>query len=242
MVMNKECAFIPNSIIQMEMMSNDMPGSQFLAWLSALNLKYRLAPWVVGGYLAASGGRICWRKLSQLAQDSVMTSYCHMQQRELQKSVWQVHWLLLPTWSESVLVTRRVLCLLGLSIHPEVTDIASVVIYVLSLMCRQCPMVIWIVTLLDRYFFVRFLSVDDPPADMLENTPRVELAMTPSTMYSPLMPLSRCFLHLIYLPIYVFFSYIYVNTCSRSRTSLHVAVLFLAIPTARRSLYVIKAL
>jgi hypothetical protein len=30
-------------------------------------------------------------------------------------------------------------------------------------------------------------------------------AMTPSTMYSPLMPLSRCFLHLIYLPIYVFF-------------------------------------
>jgi hypothetical protein len=149
-----------------------------------------------------------------------MTSYCHMQQRELQKSVWQVHWLLLPTWSESVLVTHRVLCLLGLSIHPEVTDIASVVIYVLSLMCRQCPMVIWIVTLLDRYFFVRFLSVDDPPADMLENTPRVELAMTPSTMYSPLMPLSRCFLHLIYLPIYVFFSYIYVNTCSRSRTSL----------------------
>jgi hypothetical protein len=31
-----------------------------------------------------------------------------------------------------------------------------------------------------------------------------ESAMTPSTMYSPLMPLSRCFLHLIYLPIYVF--------------------------------------
>jgi hypothetical protein len=28
--------------------------------------------------------------------------------------------------------------------------------------------------------------------------------MTPSTMYSPLMPLSRCFLHIIYLPIYVF--------------------------------------
>jgi hypothetical protein len=56
-------------------------------------------------------------------------------------------------------------------------------------------MVIWIITLLDRYSFVHFLSVDDPPADMLENTPRVELAMTPSTMYSPLMPLSRCFLH-----------------------------------------------
>jgi hypothetical protein len=71
-------------------------------------------------------------------------------------------------------------------------------------MCHRCPMVIWIVTLLDRYSSVRFLSVDDPPADMLENTPRVELAMTPSTMYSPLMPLSRCFLHLIYLPIYVF--------------------------------------
>jgi hypothetical protein len=32
----------------------------------------------------------------------------------------------------------------------------------------------------------------------------VELAMTPSTMYSPLMPLSRCFLHLISLPIYFF--------------------------------------
>jgi hypothetical protein len=66
-------------------------------------------------------------------------------------------------------------------------------------------MVIWIVTLLDHYPFVRLLSVDDPPANMLENTPRVELAMTPSIMYSPLMPLSRCFLHLIYLPIYVFF-------------------------------------
>jgi hypothetical protein len=39
----------------------------------------------------------------------------------------------------------------------------------------------------------------------------------------------------------MFFS-LYVNTCSRSRTSLHVAVLFLAIPTARCSLYVIKAL
>jgi hypothetical protein len=101
-------------------------------------------------------------------------------------------------------------------------------------------MVIWIVTLLDRYLFVRSLSVNDPPASMLENTPRVELAMTPSIMYSPLMPLSRCFLHLIYLPTYVF--PLYVNTCSRSRTSLHVAVLFLAIPTARRSLYVIKAL
>ena len=49
-------------------------------------------------------------------------------------------------------------------------------------------------------------------------------AMTPSTMYSPLMPLSRCFLHIIYLPIYVFS--LYVNTCSRSRTSLHVAILF----------------
>jgi hypothetical protein len=57
---------------------------------------------------------------------------------------------------------------------------------------------------LDRYSFVRFLSIDDPPADMLENTPRVESVMTPSTMYSPLMPLSRCFLHLIYLTIYVF--------------------------------------
>jgi hypothetical protein len=73
-------------------------------------------------------------------------------------------------------------------------------------MCRRCPMVIWIVTLLDRYSSVRFLSVNDPaPADMLENTPRVESAMTPSTMYSPLMPLSRCLMHLIYLPIYVFF-------------------------------------
>jgi hypothetical protein len=91
-------------------------------------------------------------------------------------------------------------------------------------MCRRCPMVIWIVTLLDRYSSAHFLSVDDPPADMLENTPRVESAMTPSTMYSPLMPLSRCFLHLIYLPIYVF--PLYVNTCLRSRTSLHVAVLF----------------
>jgi hypothetical protein len=48
--------------------------------------------------------------------------------------------------------------------------------------------------------------------------------MTPSTMYSPLMPLSRCFLRIIYLPIYVFS--LYVNTCSRSRTSLHVAILF----------------
>jgi hypothetical protein len=38
-----------------------------------------------------------------------------------------------------------------------------------------------------------------------KNTPRVELAMTPSIMYSPLMPLPRCLLHLIYLPTYVFF-------------------------------------
>jgi hypothetical protein len=84
---------------------------------------------------------------------------------------------------------------------PFVCPYLSLSVHVLSLMCHQCPMVIWIITLL--FIF----SV-----------------MTPSTMYSPLMPLSRCFLHLIYLPIYVFF--LYVNTCLRSRTSLHVAVLF----------------
>jgi hypothetical protein len=28
-------------------------------------------------------------------------------------------------------------------------------------------------------------------------------AMTPSTMYSPLIPLFRCSLHIIYLPIYI---------------------------------------
>jgi hypothetical protein len=82
---------------------------------------------------------------------------------------------------------------------PFVHPYLSLSVHVLSLMCHQCP--IWIVTLL--FIFS---------------------AMTPSTMYSPLMPLSRCFLHLIYLPIYVFS--LYVNTCSRSRTSLHVAVLF----------------
>jgi hypothetical protein len=59
---------------------------------------------------------------------------------------------------------------------------------------------------------------------MLENTPRVELVMTPSTMYSPLMPLLDAFCTLSIYPS-MFFSF-YVNTCSRSRTSLHVAVLF----------------
>ena len=84
---------------------------------------------------------------------------------------------------------------------PFVRPYLSLSVHVLSLMCRQCPMVIWIITLLFVFS-----------------------AMTPSTMYSPLMPLSRCFLHLIYLPIYVFS--LYVNTCSRSRTPLHVAILF----------------
>jgi hypothetical protein len=84
---------------------------------------------------------------------------------------------------------------------PFVHPYLSLSVHVLSLMCCQCPMVIWIVTLLFVFS-----------------------AMTPSTMYSPLMPHSRCFLHLIYLPIYVFS--LYVNTCLRSRTSLHMAVLF----------------
>jgi hypothetical protein len=65
---------------------------------------------------------------------------------------------------------------------PFVCPYLSLSVHVLPLMCRQCPMVIWIITLLFVFS-----------------------AMTPSTMYSPLMPLSRCFLHLIYLPIYVFF-------------------------------------
>jgi hypothetical protein len=87
---------------------------------------------------------------------------------------------------------------------PSVRPLPVTVCSLLPLMCRQCPMVIWIVTLLFAFS-----------------------AMTPSTMYSPLtpfpLPLSRCFLHIIYLPIYVFS--LYVNTCSRSRTSLHMAIL-----------------
>jgi hypothetical protein len=64
--------------------------------------------------------------------------------------------------------------------------------------------------------------------------------MTPSTMYSPLMPLSRCFLHLIYLPIYAFFpicQHLFEVTDLTTR-----GCSFLVIPTSRRSLYVIQAL
>jgi hypothetical protein len=64
---------------------------------------------------------------------------------------------------------------------PFVRPYLSLSVHVLPLMCRQCPMVIRIITPLFAFS-----------------------AMTPSTMYSPLMPLSRCLLHIIYLPIHVF--------------------------------------
>jgi hypothetical protein len=96
------------------------------------------------------------------------------------------------------------------------------------------------------FVFVRFLSVDDPPANMLENTPRVELAMTPSIMYSPLCPFLDAFCTLFIYPSMFFFpicQHLFEVTDLTTRGfSFFFFLFFFAIPIARRSLYVIKAL
>jgi hypothetical protein len=69
------------------------------------------------------------------------------------------------------------------------------------LMCRKCPMVIWIITLLFRFL------CDDSQHHVV-------------SLDAPFQMLSA---H--YLSTHLCFS-LYVNTCSRSRTSLHVAILF----------------
>jgi hypothetical protein len=66
--------------------------------------------------------------------------------------------------------------------------------------------------------------------------------MTPSTMYSPLMPLSRCFMRIIYLSTHLCFFPICQHLFEAGHGPHYTWLFFLAIPTARRSLYVIQAL